>query len=316
MSRMPTWTIDDIPSQHGRTAIVTGGTEGVGFEIARALLNAGGRVIVAARDPGKGARAVNRIGAGTAIENVRFEVLDLADRSSIIAFADRTRVQLDTVDLLINNAGIMAPARRRTTVDGFELQFGLNVLGHFLLTGLLLPLLRAGSDSRVVTLSSIASRDGMIDFDDLQSTRRYRPMTAYAQSKLGNLMFALELERRSVDAGWGIESYAVHPGLARTNLFAAGPGSISSLALIRRVMGPLVFQSAAKGALSTLFAATSEVAVPGSYYGPRRLGEIRGPVGLAKVPVQALDPDVSARLWTVAEELTGFTWQRASHSPV
>lgn len=308
MSPMPTWTADDIPSQHGRTAIVTGGTEGVGFEITRALVNAGGCVIMAARDPEKGARAVSRIGAGTVNGNVQFEVLDLADRSSIIAFAHRIKDQLDTLDVLINNAGIMAPARRRTTVDGFELQFGLNVLGHFLLTGLLLPLLRAGNDSRVVTLSSIASRDGLIDFDDLQSAQRYRPMAAYAQSKLGNLMFALELARRSVGAGWGIASYAAHPGLARTNLFAAGPGSISSLALIRRVMGPIVFQSAAKGALPTLFAATSALAVPGSYYGPRRLGETRGPVGLAKVPGQALETDVSARLWTVAEELTGFTW--------
>lgn len=304
---MKKWTAADMPSQAGRVAIITGGSEGLGYEDARALARAGADVILASRDGDKGAAAVTKLRRELPEARVRFEELDLASLSSVGAFAERMNGQLTRVDLLINNAGVMTPPRRQTTADGFELQFGTNFLGHFALTARLRPLLQAADEARVVTLSSIASWRSAISFDDLQSEDAYQPMEAYAQSKLANLMFALELQRRSEIAAWGLTSIAAHPGLSRTSLFTTGAGSFSVTGLFSRFFGPILFQSAARGALPTLFAATSPDAAPGAYYGPDGPQEARGNVRLAWVPTQARNVDVAARLWDVAEELTGLT---------
>jgi NAD(P)-dependent dehydrogenase (short-subunit alcohol dehydrogenase family) len=298
---MTKWTQADIPAQHGRTAIVTG-TGGLGFEDALALARAGASVVIAGRSEAKGAEAVSRIRATVPAAQVRFEQLDLASLASVAAFAARTAERHETVDILVNNAGVMVPPRREVTADGFELQLGTNYLGHFALTAHLLPLLREGA--RVVSLSSVAARAGVIDFDNLNSTHGYAAMRAYSQSKLACLMFALELQRRSEAMGWGIHSIASHPGIARTDLLHNGPGRHSVHGLSRTLL-PFLFQPADRGALPTLYAATSAEAAGGAYYGPDGIAEVRGYPVLAKIPTQALDQAVAARLWQVSEELAG-----------
>jgi len=299
---MARWTADDIPSQRGRRAVVTG-AGGLGFEDALQLARAGAEVIVASRDPAKGDEAVRRIRHAVAAANVRFEQLDLASLASVAAFADRLRGQVESLDLLINNAGVMTPPRRESTADGFELQLGINHLGHFALTAGLLPLLRKGGSSRVVSVSSIAARQGAIDFDDLNAERSYRPMPVYAQSKLACLMFALEFERRGRSLGWGVAGLAAHPGVARTQLLYNTPGGHP----MRRVRSALwfLFQPVAQGALPTLFAATDPGARGGGYYGPDGPAELRGNPAPAMVPQAGRDRDAAARLWRVSEELTG-----------
>lgn len=304
---MNNWKASDIPSQHGRTAVVTG-TGGLGFESALALARAGANVILAGRNSQKGGQAVDRIRQVTKA-NVWFEQLDLANLKSIAKFSEHLRSSVPALDLLINNAGVMAPPHRKTSADGFELQFGTNHLGHFALTALLLPLLRKGNQPRVVTLSSVAARSGSLDFYDLQAEDDYKPMAAYSQSKLACLMFALELQRRSDAAGWGIQSFAAHPGVSRTDLLTNGAGASSAMGLVRRYFW-FLFQPAAQGALPTLFAATSPLAQEGSYYGPDKLSETRGYPSLATVPPLALDVGMAQRLWEESERLTGVTFYR------
>jgi len=296
------WTLQDISDQTGRRAIVTG-TGGLGYETALALAGAGGDVILAGRSAAKGQESVARILTAHPGAKIRFESLDLANLADIAAFAARIDAP---VDLLVNNAGIMAPAERRTTSDGFELQFGTNHLGHFALTGRLLPRLREGKSPRVVTVSSGAHHTGRIDFDDLQWEKRYTPWLAYSQSKLANLLFAFELQRRSDAAGWGLLSDAAHPGFARTDLIANGPGHDALATRIGNLLiKPWASQSAADGALPQLFAATSPDAKPAGYYGPSRLFEMVGPPAPAGVARRARDPVVARRLWEVSETLTG-----------
>jgi NAD(P)-dependent dehydrogenase (short-subunit alcohol dehydrogenase family) len=299
---MTHWTSSQIPPQHGRTAVVTG-TGGLGLQTALDLARAGARVIVAGRNPDKGAQAVAGIRRSAAGAAVSFEPVDLASLDSIRKFAERLAAKLERVDLLVNNAAVMAPPQRALTVDGFELQLGTNHLGHFALTARLLPLLRAGNAPRVVSLSSVAARSGQLHFDDLQSERHYRPMQAYGQSKLACLMFALELQRRSDEAGWGLRSVAAHPGIARTDLLPNGAGPASPQALVRKFLW-FLFQPVAQGALPTLFAATAPQALGGHYYGPDRLGETRGYPKEARIPPQALDTNVAARLWSESARLT------------
>ncbi|HRE43476.1 MAG TPA: oxidoreductase [Terricaulis sp.] len=303
---MARWTSKDIPPQHGRSVIVTG-TGGLGFEDALALARAGAEVIIAGRNPEKGAAAVANIKAQAPSAQIRFELLDLAALESVRAFAARMRDQRDSLDLLINNAGIMVPPTRQETADGFELQFGTNYLGHFALTSGLLPLLRNAKDARVVTLSSVAARGGKIDFDDLQAVQRYQPMPVYSQSKLACLMFAFELQRRSDAAGWGLASIAAHPGISRTDLLHNAPGRNSSSGFARSYLW-FLFQPVWQGALPTLFAATSPDAVAGGYYGPDQMGETRGYPAIAKTPPQALDQAVGARLWEISAEMTGASF--------
>src|SRR4051812_34116937 len=280
---MAGWTAADMPDQSGRRALVTGANSGIGLEAAKALAEGGARVILACRDVGRGEEAARRIEG-----DVEVRRLDLADLASVRDFA----AGLDgPLDLLVNNAGVMAPPRR-TTADGFELQIGTNHLGHFALTGLLLDRLLEGERPRVVTISSGAHRIGRIDFDDLQSERRYRRWQAYGQSKLANLLFAFELQRR---AGLALFSVAAHPGYSATNLQGR------SLA----VFNLLLAQSAAMGALPTLYAATMDVP-PAAYIGPGGPGEMRGHPKLVSASAAARDEATAARLWEISERLTGI----------
>lgn len=304
---MQRWTVSDMPSQQGCSAIVTG-AGGLGFEDALALARASGEVIIAGRNPEKGEHAVKRIREDIPAANVRFELLDLGDLRSIADFGNRLRKQRDSLDLLINNAGVMTPPQRRETSDGFELQIGTNYLGHFALTGHLLPLLKKGNKARVVSLSSLAARDGRIDFEDFQAKGHYKPMSAYSQSKLACLMYAFEFERRSLAQGWGISSIAAHPGISRTELLPNGAGRFSAAGLLRLVAW-FLFQPAAQGALPTLYAATSPAAEGGSYYGPDGWNELRGYPGLAVVPDRAKDSVVASRLWDLSEALTGVEYR-------
>lgn len=299
---MTHWTADHMPPQHGRTALVTG-PGGVGFHTALQLARAGARVIVAGRHPQRGAQALQQIRTQHPAASVEFLQLDLASLRSVAAAALELHSRCTQLDLLINNAAIMAPPRRQTTADGYELQLGTNFLGHFALTGKLLPLLRKAPQARVVSLSSIAARSGRIQFDDLQAVRSYASMPVYAQSKLACLMFALELQRRSHAGQWGLSSLAAHPGLSRTQLVPNGAGQWSARNLARQML-IFMFQSAAQGALPALYAATAATARGGEYYGPHRLSETRGYPVPARIPAQALDESAAARLWREAEMLT------------
>lgn len=294
------WTVADIPPQHGRIFLVTGGTSGIGYETARALAAAGAHVVIAARNADRGREAIASIREETPDARVTFETLDLADLASVRALRSRLDQTLPHLDGLINNAAVMNLPTRGTSPDGFEMQLATNYLGHFALTGELLPLLRKSDSPRVVTLSSIGAAYGEIQFDDLQFEQSYSPDQAYQQSKLACLMFALELQRRSNAEGWGIQSMASHPGLSRTNLQ-------SNHGAIRRSLRVL-FQTAEQGAVPTLYAATAPEAIGGGYYGPTGLLQARGPLGLAEVPAAASDVATSVRLWAASEQLTGVRY--------
>ncbi|WP_066806952.1 SDR family oxidoreductase [Sphingomonas asaccharolytica] len=298
---MRKWTAADIPAQDGRIAVVTG-AGGLGYETALALARAGAYTIIAGRNAQKGAEAAARIAAELPFARVRFELLDLASLASVAAFATRLAGREEKLDILINNAGVMVPPRREQTRDGFELQFGTNYLGHFALTNQLLPLLRKSGDARVVSLSSVAARNGAIDLDDLNAEKSYKSMPVYSQSKLACLMFGLELQRRSTAGGWGVTSIVAHPGVARTDLLHNAPGRWSGMGLARTLLW-FLFQPAAQGALPTLFAATSADAEPGGYYGPDAWGETRGYPAPARVPPAALDEAVARRLWEASDKL-------------
>lgn len=303
---MTNWTSRDIPSLAGRSVVVTG-TGGIGYETALALAGAGADVILAGRNTSSGRDAVARIQSSRPTGNVVFEALDLANLSSVKAFGQRLATQRQSLDVLVNNAGVMAPPDKRTTSDGFELQFGTNFLGHFALTAHLLQLLAKGDNPRVVSLGSVAANSGAIDFDNLNAERAYKPMVNYGQSKLACVMFAFEFQRRSEASGWGIDGIAAHPGISRSELIpnSASPWHLSTL--IRTYL-PFLFQPVARGALSSLYAATSPDARPGGYYGPDRLGETRGHPAPAKIVEQARDKDVARRLWDAAEAMTGVNF--------
>ncbi|MGP0175124.1 SDR family oxidoreductase [Pseudomonas sp. NCHU5208] len=303
----PDWQASDMPSLSGKRMLVTGGSSGMGFEDALALSRAGAQVIIAARNAQRGAESLERIRAQVPDARLRFEQVDLADLASVRNLAQRLNDENDALDVLINNAAIMAPPQRGVSRDGFELQLATNFLGHFALTGLLLPSLRQSPDPRVVTLASIAVNRGSINFDDLQSENNYNPYAAYAQSKLACLMMAFELQRRSQANGWGIRSIAAHPGVAVTELVERGPGLQSEFGR-QWAEDREAYHSAAQGALSSLFAATAAEAEGGRYYGPTGEEEKRGPLGLARVPAAAGDAEDAARLWSVAERLTGVRY--------
>lgn len=296
----------DIPNLAGKTAVVTGATGGLGYETARMLAEHGARVILAGRNADKGADALNGIRATAPRADIAFEMIDLGNLASVAAFATRLLDADKPIDILVNNAGVMTPPTRKTTRDGFELQFGTNYLSHFALTARLMPLLIAAPAARVVSLSSVAARQGQIDFANLQS-ENYAPMVAYSQSKLACLMFGFELQRRSDANGWGITSTAAHPGIARTDLIVNGMGDRSPAAFVRRHLS-FVFAPVPQAALPTLFAATAPDAVAGGYYGPSGFQEIRGRVGVASTPSAALDPAVARRLWNISEELSGVAF--------
>lgn len=241
----------------------------------------------------------------------RFEKLDLASLASVEDFAGRLTNMDRPVDILINNAAVMALPWRRVTVDGFEMQFGTNYLSHFVLTARLMPLLRRGMDPRVVQVSGLTHRMGTIHLDDLQLEHSYTPLKAYSQSKLATLIFALELQRRSDTGSWGLLSMAAHPGYARTGMFANGAGTKSAIYRFHRVFGGWLSHSAAAGSLPILYAATAQKARPGEYYGPMGALELMGPLGVALASKKALDLNVAARLWKASEQLTGVEWPLA-----
>ncbi len=304
----------DIPSQTGKLAVVTGANSGIGLETARRLALAGADVVLAVRSVDKGNRAADDIRSTAPEATVGLTALDLASLASIEACAASMLADGRPIDLLINNAGVMAVPKRHTTADGFELQLGTNHLGHFALTGRLLPLLRAAATARVTTVSSGAHLMGAIHFDDLQLERGYRAWTAYSQSKLANLLFAQQLERLSRANGWGILSDAAHPGSTRTNLQSSGPslgqeGSLRSRMIEVPMRLPGVSQDAPSGALPTLYAATSPDAVGDGYYGPNGFMEMTGRgVTTARRSKRARDADAAVRLWSMSEALTGVRY--------
>ncbi len=289
---MTSWTTADIPPLNGKTAVITGATGGLGYETALALAGAGAAVVLTGRNDVKGRDALQTIRTQVPNARIVYENLDLASLASVADFAKR----------------FAAVPQRQTTADGFEMQFGTNYLGHYALTAHLLPLLRRGNRPRVVNLSSLVHRWGAIDFDDLQASRSYAPNKAYGQSKLAMLMFALELQRRSDAAGWGLMSNAAHPGYARTDLIANGPGTSGLVWQINKLLRPFVSQSAAEGALPTLFAAASPQAKPAGYYGPDWFYELKGPPVPAKIMPQAKDTAAAARLWDISAALTGVSF--------
>lgn len=305
---MTDWTIADIPPQGGKLAVVTGATGGLGYQTAIRLAQAGAEAVLTGRNEAKGREAVSKIRNQFPDAKISFDVLDLASLASVADFARRFATAHASLDLLINNAGVMALPTRQTTADGFEMQFGTNYLGHYALTAQLLALLRRAHQPRVVSLSSIAHRTGFIQFSDLQGERFYSPWKAYNQSKLAMLMFALELQRRSDAAGWNLISTASHPGWARTDLFANGPG-FGLISVASQFAAPLFSQSAESGALPTLFAATSPQAEGGGYYGPNGLYELRGPPAPARIMPQARDKAAAAKLWDVSQQLTGVSFE-------
>jgi NAD(P)-dependent dehydrogenase (short-subunit alcohol dehydrogenase family) len=305
---MTNWTIADIPPQRGKLAVVTGATGGLGYQTALGLAQAEAEVVLTGRNDAKGREGISKIRKQLPDAKISFEALDLANLASVADFAQRFATAHSSLDLLINNAGVMALPTRQTTADGFEMQFGTNYLGHYALTAQLLPLLRSAHQPRVVNLSSIAHRTGFIHFSDLQGERLYSPWKAYNQSKLAMLMFALELQRRSDTAGWNLMSNASHPGWARTDLFANGPG-FGLISLASQFAAPLFSQSAESGALPTLFAATSPQAEGGGYYGPNGLYELKGPPAPARIMPQAMDKTGAGKLWDVSQQLTGVSFE-------
>jgi NAD(P)-dependent dehydrogenase (short-subunit alcohol dehydrogenase family) len=296
------WTAERIPAQNGRIAIVTGANSGLGLVTARELARKGARVVLACRNTAKGQAAVAEIVSAVPDAQLELEALDLGSLGSVAAFAERFRSTHEGLDLLIDNAGVMAPPRQ-VTADGFELQLGTNHLGHFALMGRLIGTMQGRQDARVVTLSSNAHKMGRINFDDLQCTRRYNRWRAYGQSKLADLMSALELDRRLRAAGSTVKSIAAHPGYAATNLQSAAAPALDRLVMVFTNM--VMAQSAELGALPTLYAATQPDVEGGSYIGPDGLGEFRGHPRVVSPNRQARDERVAARLWTVSEELTG-----------
>jgi len=297
---MAAWTFENIPDQSGREVIVTGANTGIGFETALALARNGARVTLACRNIEKGQAAMGRIMAQAPSAAVSNEQLDLSDLRSVEAFAARYAEQHDRLDLLILNAGVMIPPESKTA-QGFELQFGVNHLGHFALTKPLLPLLQATADSRVVVVSSIAAARGVMDFDDLQFEKRgYSPWPAYRQSKLANQLFTLELQRRLRTAGSSVLVIAAHPGWTATDL--------QRTSNLFRSLNRFFAMKPPQGALPTLRAAVEPEATGGDYYGPDGFLQIRGYPQRIDMVKLAKNPDDAARLWEISEELTGVRY--------
>ena len=294
-----TWTEGDMPDQSGRVCVVTGANSGLGLETARALAAHGASVVLAVRSLDRGAEAVARIRAATPDADLHLQQLDLSSLDSVRSAARELRTNTDRIDLLINNAGVMYTSRQKTT-DGFELQFGTNHIGHFALTVLLLDRLLPVEGSRIVTVSSIAHRIlSRIDFDDLQAQRRYNRIAAYGRSKLANLLFTYELQRRLTEAGAPTVALAAHPGVSHTDLGRHIPGERRLRPLVRWTTQP-----AEAGAQPTLRAATDPSAEGGQYYGPGGIMETRGRPVVVTSNRRSRDPDAQRRLWAVSQELT------------
>jgi NAD(P)-dependent dehydrogenase (short-subunit alcohol dehydrogenase family) len=304
------WTANDIPDQTGRTVLITGANSGLGLRSAEAMAAAGARVLLACRNPEKAAVALEAVKAVASAAPPEVVALDLADLDSVHGCAKQVLADVEQLDVLMNNAGVMAIPLRRTA-QGFEAQLGTNHLGHFALTGLLLPALLRADAARVVNTSSQAHRIGSMRWDDLQWEKRYWKWAAYGQSKLANLLFTFELDRRAKLAGTSVVAVAAHPGYAATHLQAVGP-EMSGNSLMGRVMNMangVVAQSDAMGALPQLFGATSPTVKGGEYFGPDGLFESRGYPTSVKASGAANDTVAAERLWNRSEELTGVTFE-------
>ncbi|KAA0099686.1 SDR family NAD(P)-dependent oxidoreductase [Mycolicibacterium sp. P1-18] len=300
---MATWTTNNIPDQSGRTAVITGANTGLGLQTATALAAHGAHVVLAVRNLDKGQQAADAIVAKNPGTRVSLQELDLNSQTSIRAAADSLRSAHESIDLLINNAGVMF-GPKITTEDGFELQFGTNHLGHFALTGLLLDRILSTPLSRIVTVSSVGHRmRAAIHFDDLQWERSYSSVAAYGQAKLANLLFTYELQRRLL--GTTTIAAAAHPGLSNTHLTR---NIVTPLRQVLELINPLVSQPSAMGALPTLRAATDPGVLGGQYYGPDGIGETRGHPKVVASSEQSHDVELQRRLWAVSEELTGITY--------
>lgn len=313
---MPKKTLNvDLPDLSGKLAVVTGANSGLGFGYAAGLSAAGADVIMAIRNQAKGEAAIEQIQQKSPAGNLTLKRLDLASLASVKALSDELIAEGRPIDILINNAGVMQPPRREVTEDGFELQFGSNHLGHFALTGHLLPLLRAAGHARVVSMSSLAARVGGVNFGDLQWEKRYNASGAYSQSKSATLVFALELDRRSRAVGWGIMSNAAHPGLTKTNLQISGPSRGQERpSLLERVylaswrFTPFLWQEVDRGILPGMFAAASPEAEGGAFYGPSGFLELTGGASQVPIPRSGRNEAENRRLWEISTELTGVIY--------
>lgn len=301
MKKDQRWTADRIPDQSARVAVVTGANSGLGLATTRALARRGGHVILAVRDEAKGRRAAEEITAEQPGAGLEVRRLDLADLDSVRAFADRIRADHPRLDVLVNNAGVMAPPRS-LSVQGHESQFAANHLGHFALTGLLLDLLADGVDPRVVTVSSANHRQGRLFLDDLSGEKKYSPMGFYNQSKFANAVFGWELHRRLTAAGSPVRSLLAHPGYTATNLQTSAPVGMVKV-LFGFVLAPLA-QRPEKGALPQLYAATAPEAKGGEFIGPDGIAELRGHPTRVRLSGEAADPETGRRLWELSERLT------------
>jgi NAD(P)-dependent dehydrogenase (short-subunit alcohol dehydrogenase family) len=312
---MARWTEANCPDQSGRTALITGANSGIGWETARVLGGNGAKVVLACRSRERGLEAVQRLNAACPNANATLLEMDLADLESVRESAARFDRDHDRLDLLINNAGLMATPKQRTA-QGFEVQFGVNHLGHFALTGLLMPKLLETRGSRVVNVSSNGHRPGRIRFDDLNWESSYNPWIAYFQSKLANLLFTYELQRRLETSGASAAALAAHPGATQSNLGNENPGGLlnTSLYSLRPLIQRFLLQSSAMGALPTLRAAVDPEARGGEYYGPDGLGEMAGHPVRVGSSRRARDVEVARRLWPVSEELTGVKYDFAVKS--
>lgn len=302
MTQQQRWTAEQIPDQTDRVFVVTGANSGLGLATTHALARRGGHVILAVRDEEKGRRAVAEITAAHPGASLEVRRLDLADLDSVRGFADQLHADHPRLDVLINNAGVMAPPRT-LSAQGHELQFACNHLGHFALTGLLLDLLAAGSDPRVVTVSSINHRQGRIRFDDLTGERGYRPMGFYNQSKLANAVFGRELHRRLTESISPVRSVLAHPGYTATHLQTSAPIGLWRVVL-GRIGNPLFAQRPAEGALPQLYAATEPEVHSGEFIGPGGLAELRGAPRRVRLAPAAADPEAGRRLWELSEHVT------------
>lgn len=305
----------EVPDLSGRLAVVTGANSGLGFGLARRLAMAGADVVMAIRNRARGEAAIDKIRADVPAAKLTIKHLDLSSLRSVAALGEELVAEGRAVDVLINNAGVMTPPRREQTDDGFELQFGANHLGHFALTGHLLPLLRGASSPRVVTVASLAANQRTIDFADANAQRSYKPMRSYGIAKLAQLMFAMEFDRRSRAAGWGVMSNAAHPGLSKTNLLSGAsygakrPTLQARLAQLSWRLLPFMWLEIDEGIKPTLYSAVSPDARGGSYYGPRGFYEtVRGGVTFVHTPKLARSVEDNGRLWRLSEQLTGVTY--------
>lgn len=307
-SRKPQWTEVDIGDQTGRTVLITGANSGIGYEAARALAQHGAHVVLGCRTRSKADDAVARIDATNPLGSTEILEMDLADLDSVADAAFRFASSHDRLDVLVNNAGLMATPEQRTA-QGFEMQFGVNHLGHFAFTGHLLELLMASGPARVVSISSQGHRPGRINFDDINSEQKYSAWPAYFQSKLANLLFTRELQRRLALAESEVIAVAAHPGLSSTNLGHESSGVLSSMMQWTRPMFErFVSQSAAMGALPTLRAAVDPAVEGGDYFGPDGFGEQRGHPVKVDSSSRSKDDAAASRLWELSQQLTSVTY--------